>query len=287
MKARHQPFSHFSTHTLIRRNLAESDDEKAWKSVMALHYRGTQEVFDAAIQLTKSKKVFERQLGVDILSQLGVPKRAFPKKTIQYLLGLMKKEKSPIVLCAIGVALGHLIDSDDHRYVEEIVSLVDHKSSQVRFGSVHALAGCEHHLAIKSLIKLSADANKEVRNWATFGLGTQIDSNTISIRRALKSRLNDNDEEIRGEALVGLAKRRVRGTTNIIIKELQKKSPMYLVLEAAEEVCNPKVLPALQDLRSRALKREKSLSTGERNSFWMHRLNKVIAFYEPVSTKTG
>ncbi len=286
MKSRHQPFSHLSTKTLIRRNLSEPDDEKAWRYVIPLHFRGTQEVFDSAIQLTKSKKVLERELGVNILSQLGIPERAFPIKTIHYLLGLMKKEKSPTVLSAVGVAFGHLTDSDDHRVVREIVFLANHNSSQVRFGAVYALSGCKQPLAIKTLIKLSADVSKEVRDWATFGLGSQIDLNTPAIRRALRSRLNEKDDEIRGEALLGLAKRRVPGIISNIIKELQRRKPIvYLVVEAAEEIGNPKVLPALRDLYSRALKRQKKRSPEERNSYWIDKLYQVIASYESVSSK--
>ena len=285
MKARRGLFSYLSTKTLIRRNLAEPDDEKAWKYVMMLHFRGTQEVFDAAIQLTKSKKVLERELGVDILSQLGVPERAFPTKTIHYLLSFLKKEKSPIVLRAVGVAFSHLPDSYDHRVVKEIVVLANHKSSQVRFGVVQALTGHEYPLAIKTLIKLSKDFSKEVRDWATFGLGSQIDSNTPAIRKALRSRLNEKDDEIRGEALLGLAKRRAKRISSVIIKELQKRRPIFLVLEAAEEVRDPKVLPALRDLSSRALKRGKKLSLGERNLHWMDKLNEVIASYDSDSSK--
>ncbi len=286
MKAKDRSFSHLSTKTLIRRNLAESDDEKAWDYVVALHYRGTHDVFDSSIQLTKSRRVVERELGVNILSQLGVPERAFPRKTIHYLLGFMKNEKSPIVLSAVGIVFGYLIDLDEHQVVREIVSLANHNSSQVRFGAVYALSGCEQSLAIKTLIKLSGDVSREVRDWATFGLGSQIDLDTPAIRRALRSRLNEKDDEIRGEALLGLAKRRVPGIISTIIKELQRRKPItYLVVEAAEEVGNPKVLPALRDLHSRALKRQQSLKPGECNSYWMDKLNDVIASYESVSAK--
>ena len=286
MKAKSSSFSHLTTKTLIRRNLSEPDNEKAWRYVIPLHFRGTQEVFDSAIQLTKSKKVVERELGVNILSQLGIPERAFPLQTIHYLLSFMKKEKSPTVLSAVGIAFGHLIDSDDHRVVREIVFLANHKSAQVRFSVVQALRGQEHPLAIKTLIKLSKDESKEVRDWATFGLGSQIDLNTPAIRRALRSRLNEKDDEIRGEALLGLAKRRVPGIISNIIKELQMRKPIvYLMLEAAEEIGNPKVLPALRGLYSRALKRQKKLRPKERNSYWMDKLNQVIASYDSVSSK--
>ena len=199
-------------------------------------------------------------------------------------MSLIKQEKSPIVLSAIGVAFGHLIDFGDHRFVQNIVSLASHKSSQVRFGAVYALMGCEHPLAIKTLINLSKDESREVRDWATFGLGSQIDTNTPNIRRALRARLSEAHDEIRGEALLGLAKRRANRVTSVIIKELQKRAPIYLFLEAAEAVRSPKVLPVLRDLYSRALKREKKRSPGEGDSYWMSKLKEVISSYESAPT---
>jgi HEAT repeat protein len=54
---------------------------------------------------------------------------------------------------------------------------------------------------------LTQDTAPEVRDWATFALGTQIDLDTSEIRDALAARLNDPDEVTRAEAATGLSRR--------------------------------------------------------------------------------
>ncbi len=157
MKVKSRSFSHLSTIVLVRRHLAESDAEKANRYLDVLHSRDTQEVFDTGIQLSKKGNVRERKLGVNILSQLGHSKKAFAQRTIYYFLSLLKNEPSPIVLGAMGCGFYYLIESDDDRFVEEIVYLVNHHSVYVRLGLVHALLGHECSLAIKTLIRLSKD----------------------------------------------------------------------------------------------------------------------------------
>ncbi len=68
--------------------------------------------------------------------------------------------------------------------------------------------GHEAPLTIESLMILSQDTEALVRDWTTFALGTQIDLDTEQIRIALVNRLDDPDDDTRGEALVGLATRK-------------------------------------------------------------------------------
>jgi HEAT repeat protein len=51
------------------------------------------------------------------------------------------------------------------------------------------------------------DVDDEVREWATFELGTQCDVDTPEIRAALRKRLSDGYEEARNEAIWGVARR--------------------------------------------------------------------------------
>jgi HEAT repeat protein len=51
------------------------------------------------------------------------------------------------------------------------------------------------------------DVDDEVRDWATFELGTQCDVDTPEIRAALRKRLSDGYEEARNEAIWGVARR--------------------------------------------------------------------------------
>lgn len=71
---------------------------------------------------------------------------------------------------------------------------------------MHGLLCQEAPLAIQSLVELSADPDRDVRNWATFGLGL-VNADSGTIRDELMARVCELDDEISGEAIVGLAKR--------------------------------------------------------------------------------
>jgi HEAT repeat protein len=77
----------------------------------------------------------------------------------------------------------------------------------VRFGATFALVGLENPEAIEAMIRLLRDANEEVRDWATFGLGSILEVDEERIRQALRDRLGDGDGDVRAEAMVGLARR--------------------------------------------------------------------------------
>jgi HEAT repeat protein len=78
----------------------------------------------------------------------------------------------------------------------------------VRRGVVHGLMGHDDDRAVAALIDLSADSDGDVRDWATFSLGVQIDRDTADVREALAARLQDSYGDTRAEAVRGLARRR-------------------------------------------------------------------------------
>ena len=95
-----------STEDLVRLALTEPDEDAAWVPVTILHFRANEEVLAAARVLCLSPKAQERKLGVDILGQLGVPDRASPEECFQILSKTLADEADPLVLEAIGIALG-------------------------------------------------------------------------------------------------------------------------------------------------------------------------------------
>ena len=95
--------------------------------------------------------------------------------------------------------------------------------------------------AIAALIELSSDPDYDVRNWATFGLGSQIDTDTPAIREALWARLEEPEDEVRGEAWVGLARRGDVRVAAALLRELELHEvdvlrEWYLMFAAAEAV---------------------------------------------------
>lgn len=80
------------------------------------------------------------------------------------------------------------------------------------------------------------DVDDSVRDWATFAIGTQCDADSPGIRASLAANLADADGEIRGEAMVGLARRGDCDVIDRIVEALQVPEASRLVFDAADEI---------------------------------------------------
>jgi len=237
-----------STQELIQYALTEADEDAAWEPVVTLHFRGTREVLDAACRLCTSPAARERELGADILGQLGVNERTFPAECFNCLAKMLRTESDPDVLESIAIAFGHL---HDPRCIELLIPLNSHPDEDVRLGLVHGLMGHEDERAIATLIQLSSDGDEDVRDWSTFALGSQLKTDTPEIRAALMTRLADPDPDTRSEAIVGLAYRKDPEILVVLVEELSKYDVDELMVEAAESLASPRLYPVLLQLRER------------------------------------
>jgi HEAT repeat protein len=235
-----------STDELIALALTEKDQDAAWDPVVVLQFRATLEVLSKAQALCRSSLARERELGADILGQLGVPDRAFPEECFYSLKAMLAEETEPDVLQTIAVAFGHLFDI---RAVQLLAPLRNHPNEDVRLAVVHGLSRHRNDLAIQSLIELSSDNDGDVRDWATFGLGSMIETDTPRIREALFARIADTNEDAKAEALVGLARRKDERAFALILDELTSDNVGLLALEAAEELGDVRLAPALISLK--------------------------------------
>jgi len=213
----------------------DRDDEAAWRAVTALHLLGTREVLDKAVELTKSADAARRARGADILGQLGVRPGAasasFVAERLQALLRLLNGESDPEVLRSVIVALGHLREPAGLR---AILPYSEHPDEDVRQAIAFALpGGLEDADVIETLLRLMRDSDSDVRDWATFGLGTQSEADSSAIRDALFDRFEDEDRDTRAEAVVGLAKRQDLRTLPVILDELEREVYGVLYEEAA------------------------------------------------------
>jgi HEAT repeat protein len=159
---------------------------------------------------------------------------------------MMSSEDDPEVPRAIFIALGH---QGQPEAIEPALAYRQHSDPQVRHAVVFALTGHDDPRAIKGLIELSRDDDTDVRDWATFGLGSQTDLDTPVLREALVERLTDSDQETRGEAMIGLAKRKDARAIPPICKELTSPNVAYQVFEAAQLVASSELLPQLLEWR--------------------------------------
>lgn len=218
------------------------EKEQAYEALFTLRYRATQEVFEAASALCRSECPQEREAGAQILNQLGIPQRAFPRESLALLGRMLGTEADTAVLAAVCFALGYL---ELPETVPLLVPFKGHPDAEVRFAVTHALAACEEPEAVAALIDLSEDSDSDVRDWATFGLGCQIDLDTPAVREALARRLEDADEDCRFEAMAGLARRKDSRAFAPVRAILADGDPSDYVLEAAAALGDPRLLPEL------------------------------------------
>lgn len=195
----------------IERALSEpADSEDRWRFVVALHGRGDEATFTAAAALLDSPDAERRSLGADILAQLGAAKdvpveeRPLAAPAAELLIERIDREEDPAALASMATAFGHL---KDPRCVPSLHRLRGHPDEEVRHAVAYGLLGLDDDLAVETLVELSRDRDADVRDWATFGLGTQLDRDDAQVRDALVARLDDVDDDTRAEALRGLAAR--------------------------------------------------------------------------------
>lgn len=222
-------------------------EDGGWDAVVALHWRGSGEVLVRAAQLCQSFCAVERRVGADIIGQLGFSERRFTRQRLNILLKMLRQERDSNVLYSVLIALSHLNEADA---IGPAARFRTHSDPAVRYAVVHALTGSEDPLALKSLIELTNDEDTDVRDWATFGLGTQVDVDMPAVCDALAGRLADPDVVVRSEALIGLARRKDVRSRAALLKELAADSIDFGFIEAAELLADSQlysVLVALQD----------------------------------------
>lgn len=238
-----------STKELIRAALREEDGDRYWEIVDILRYRGTKEEFDAALSLVGSRNAERRELGAEILGLLGGEEKPFLRESVTVLYRLVEHDKAPGVLEAAAMAIGHLHPEDD-RVISILSVLKAHPDPAVRTAVAVALGGYDDELVTKMLIDLSSDEDTEARDYATLGLSQLTEADTPEIREALWRRTSDSDPHVRGESLVGLALRKDERVLDLILRELQTRSPARsYAVEAAQSLGNPMFCKALIALR--------------------------------------
>jgi HEAT repeat protein len=211
------------------------DSHEYWQWVRSLRRRPERDVFERAVALCAGDSVIGRIVGADVLAQLGDVdvngRRPFAADTVPILRALLVANHDQVITSAVH-ALSHHRGAD----VPELRELARHASSDIRYAVAHALSGREDTEAVALLLQLMTDVDDAVRDWATFAIGTQCDADAPDIRGALSARLADSDDETRGEAMVGLARRGDTSVISAVADALECGDPGQLVFDAAEEI---------------------------------------------------
>lgn len=237
------------TKELVKIALKNIDSNDAALAISVMQQRGTIEEFETARKLSKSIGAKTRQLSIRILGQLEYSDRYLKDEILAILLEhLMVPNNKAEILADACVALGHIHDA---RSIPYLYNLSSHHDACVRYGIAFAMMGHEDPLAIEALIRLSADTALKVKDWATYGLSKKIDANTQEIRDALFANVYDEDLRVRGEALVGLARRNDLRVAEPLTEEISHEFPGYLALEAVAILKDPAFYTPLMELSER------------------------------------
>lgn len=259
---------------LFFRLLNNKSKKTYWDNVHELRLRPNENVFNTCIKLIRSSKSQECIVGIDVLAQLGSTSRPFLKESIKEFFDVLKRARNRNELIAALHAVGHnnyKLKSDE---IAVLVSFKDNANEGVRRALVSSLLSVDNKLAIETLVYLSTDKSAHIRDWATFGIGSQIDRDNKLIREALWRRVNDQDQNTRMEAIVGLAKRKDKRIKKVIENELSKGEYGTLLFEAIEELNEKDFLPILRR-HLRKAKREEGIDLS-----WLNDLKDCIKILE-------
>lgn len=119
----------------------------------------------------------------------------------------------------------------------------------VAFGDAALCGNAFADMNRHAVLALMRDEDETNRDWATF-LIAQLDLDTPEIRDALLLAAKDRNEDVRGEALLGLAQRDRFLALPLLKLELAKEAVNINTVEAAEVVADASLVELLASLRS-------------------------------------
>lgn len=225
--------------------LVGSEEDNYGCVIQELHRASSEKVYEIAKDMCGSAELKKRVLGIDVLAQLGVPELPFAEETKEVLARLLECEEEKEVLVSACTAFGHL---GSEKYIDKLLPLIDHSEPEVREAVVFGVMKNDTDEVTDALTNCLDDESSEVRNWATFAFVEYNNSNRPRVTGALRRRLGDGIQEVRGEALVALAQRKDEEGFRRLKDELKSNDVSVLALEAAGIWESGELLPLLREI---------------------------------------
>lgn len=215
--------------------IGDYEDDAPWEAVRELHRIGTREVFDRAVAWCRSPDPLSRARAADVLAQLGRSSdnaaSPFAEDSFVVIASLIKNERDLAPLSSGIQALGHI---GNPRAVRSLSRFQNHPDAGIRFALACALGNFpDDPAAIEMLVELTRDEDEDVRDWATFGIGALSRRDSSAIRAALLARLDDPSEDVRQEAVAGLARLKDERVLPALLSALEQENAADVMIEAA------------------------------------------------------
>ncbi|HYP34038.1 MAG TPA: HEAT repeat domain-containing protein, partial [Burkholderiaceae bacterium] len=197
--------------------------------------------------LARSANAHRRALAMDIAARLQLPggDQAFAPEDTQALLVAGLSDPNVGVQQAAIFGLGH---RPAPAALPLLIGLLEHADSRIRVALARTLGSYAEVDATASLMRLARDRDDDVRDWATFGIGALRDTDDEAVRALLWTNAHDPDRDVRGEAVVGLARRGDPRVVDLLKERLNGGDCRGYELEAVQEMPRPELLEPLQTL---------------------------------------
>jgi HEAT repeat protein len=204
--------------------------------------------------MVQSSERDERLVGIDVLNDFGAEQNfPFREQYALILVGALDTDDEVQLVQTINSVAKTGSDSA----LEPLLRLSHHQSGAVRLCVAQGLPSLvrsrrlsEDDPLVRTLMTLMFDQDEEVRNWATFGIGSMVDVDGPTIRTALRAVLGDVNDDARAEALTGLVQRRDPCSYDEVVRALTDESVGRLAVEAAAILGDERLAEPLHDLRS-------------------------------------
>ncbi|MFF2040525.1 HEAT repeat domain-containing protein [Kitasatospora sp. NPDC058170] len=197
--------------------------------------------------LLASAEPLGRTVGCDLVGNAAGAHESLRGEAATALMALAEVETEVCVLRSLVAGLG---SARDRRAVPVLVRLSGHEDAELRRQVAADLSSVNSGLPdgpdVRALIRLTRDQDPDVRNWAAFTLGFQLEQDSTAIRDALWTCTTDADGEVREEGARGLARRHDPRAVPLIAHLLDSDDGSQIfTLDAAEILGVPELLPAL------------------------------------------
>ncbi len=235
--------------SLIGMALQRWDSTSSWDAIFALRFRPEEETVRYCQQLFASKNWRKRALAVNVICQLQYPDhREYATDASRELIQAGLEDPQREVVVAAAFASGH---RECPNGLDRLIELASDPDCEMRYAATFGLGRNQDAKAMPAMLALAKDADDHVRDWAMFGLGSLWDLDTPEIREVLWLGYSDSVEEIRGEALAGLAKRRDKRVLELLPSALEADLYGKWNIELVEMLVEPEYQTELQELTER------------------------------------
>jgi hypothetical protein len=182
--------------------------------LIALHERGSPDVFAAASALCGAREPRDRVLGLELLRELG-PHDERPRypQIWELLDRLIEQETNLEVLRWVVSCLGF---QHGEQAVARLVPFAVHPDQEIRATVAFHIAGCAEPMGqrvVDTQLVLARDEDAMVRGHAVYDFVETISADTPEVRATLAALLDDPDEDVRSYARQALAAREKNSAT--------------------------------------------------------------------------